>query len=59
MKKNLPETPALDEFDIRILRILRHEARIRATSGSHRSTVAVGGGRSAFTAGGGGSATVP
>ncbi|WP_303730641.1 Lrp/AsnC family transcriptional regulator [Paracoccus solventivorans] len=28
MKKTLPETPALDEFDIRILRILRHEARI-------------------------------
>lgn len=36
MKKTLPETVTLDEFDIRILRILRHEARIAVQDLSER-----------------------
>ena len=36
MKKILPETVTLDEFDIRILRILRHEARIAVQDLSER-----------------------
>lgn len=36
MKKSLPETVTLDEFDIRILRILRDEARIAVQDLSER-----------------------